>query len=177
MGAIPWPQIDTASAVIFGLLGLAVAWLSYRAGVRSHASQLRIEARTIADAAKHTLDDIAEEPVELFKAYRGVHAAQGMLYSGATEEKRIEFEEAGAAIAGLQAELTDAALGIGKLSGRKLEDRLVLLRSINACAGSLRDKFAEHHDNLRRQREAIMNQIQAKWAKPGAGTSDLVLRT
>lgn len=175
MDALPLPQVDTSNLVI-AALGVVVAWLAYRAGVRSHVSQMRVEARTAADKANHLLTNIALEPAELLKGYKAVHSAKGMLNSSATEAKRLEFEDAGAAIADLQAELAIAVVGVGKLSGRSLEDRLVLLRSIYSRAGSLREKFAEHQDNLRRQRETIMNQIQASWAKPEAGSSDLTRR-
>jgi hypothetical protein len=73
--ATPWPEVDSGSALVFGLVGIIIGWLSYRAGVRSHYSTLRVEAQTLSDTIKRILDEVAGERGGLFKWYQNLYAA------------------------------------------------------------------------------------------------------
>ena len=168
---IPWPDVDSASALIFGVLTLAVGWLSYRAGIRSHDSQIRIDTLSLAGATRLILDELANERGDLFKRYQSLYAAQGGFLSGAMEVKKREFDGFAETIDALRSELT-AMDGIDRVSGRKLETALVQVRSIHGRAFSIKEKFSACEKQLRE--DAAAHQAQALNAfrsppRPGQG--------
>ena len=55
---MPWPEINSTSTLVFGGLTVLVGWLSYRAGLRSHDSQVRIETLSLMNTTQLTLDHV-----------------------------------------------------------------------------------------------------------------------
>lgn len=153
--AIPWPEVDSTSAILFGMGGLFIGWLSYRAGLRAHDSQLRVEAMTLANAARLILDQAAEEQGERHEDFKGLYAATGRFYSGAMEVKSREFLALATTIELLRSQL-GSGHPIDRLSGRRLETRLVNMRSIHAHASSIRDKLTAYEQQIREDRLAVI---------------------
>jgi len=165
---IPWPQVDSASALIFAVLGLAVAWLSYRAGVRSHHGQLRVETMSLVDTTRSIVEKADAERPSLFKWFQQLYAAQGKFNSGAMEVKQREFDDFATGIEALRGELAIASAGIDRLSGRKLELRLVEVRAIHGRATGIKDKFAQYQRELREDAaEHRAHTLAANRAKEG----------
>jgi hypothetical protein len=63
--------------------------------------------------------------------------------------KRREFDGFAGIIDELRGTLATAAVDIDRLSGRKLERRLVEVRAIHGRATGIREKFAQYHRELR----------------------------
>lgn len=141
-------EFDTGSALVVGVGGIVIAWLAYRAGVRSHESTVRVEAQTLSDAAKRMLDELGDERASLLTWYEHFYAAQGRFYSGAMDVKRREFDGFAETIEGQKADLA-ATEGIDRMVGRRLEKTLVDVRSIHERTSGIKDKFSQYRRDLR----------------------------
>lgn len=142
---VSWPQIDSAAALVFGAATIGVGWLSYKAGVKSHNSHLRLEAMFASDSTLSILEELDDERTGLSESFRRMDAAQAWFNS---EANQSEFDDFTTATEELRRAITAASERIAGLRGCRLELLLVEIRAIHRRASGLQEDFIRYQREI-----------------------------